>query len=71
MTTQLFNLNSSIGHSTDLDKQVLIDEIRDLVRQRNAIILAHNYQWPDVQDVADVTGRPPASVRAVGHPVGA
>src|SRR5258706_16260377 len=56
MTTQLINLNSSTGHSADLDKQVLIDEIRDLVRQRNAIILAHNYQWPDVQDVADVTG---------------
>jgi quinolinate synthase len=56
MTTQLFNLNSSVGHSADLEKQVLIDEIRDLVRQRNAIILAHNYQWPDVQDVADVTG---------------
>jgi quinolinate synthase len=56
MTTQLFNLASPAGQTADFDKQVLIDEIRDLVRQRNAIILAHNYQWPDVQDVADVTG---------------
>ncbi|HEY9231430.1 MAG TPA: quinolinate synthase NadA [Blastocatellia bacterium] len=27
-----------------------------MARQRNAIILAHNYQAPEVQDVADVTG---------------
>ncbi|HTG18017.1 MAG TPA: quinolinate synthase NadA [Blastocatellia bacterium] len=33
-----------------------MDEIRELARQRNAIILAHNYQVADVQDVADFTG---------------
>ena len=32
------------------------DEIRALARDRNAIILAHNYQRPEVQDVADVVG---------------
>ncbi|HZS47145.1 MAG TPA: quinolinate synthase NadA [Blastocatellia bacterium] len=42
--------------NADLNKQTLIDEIKDLARQRNAIILAHNYQMPDVQDIADVTG---------------
>ena len=31
-------------------------EIRRLARQRNAVILAHNYQVPEVQDVADVVG---------------
>ncbi|HTL96195.1 MAG TPA: quinolinate synthase NadA [Gemmatimonadaceae bacterium] len=31
-------------------------EIRALARDRNAIILAHNYQRPEVQDVADVVG---------------
>ena len=30
--------------------------IRALARERNAVILAHNYQLPGVQDVADVVG---------------
>lgn len=34
----------------------LTREIRELARERNAIILAHNYQWGEVQDVADTTG---------------
>jgi len=39
-----------------MDRDRLIDEIRELARERNAIILAHNYQVSDVQDIADVTG---------------
>jgi quinolinate synthase len=31
-------------------------EVRRLARERNAVILAHNYQVPEVQDVADVVG---------------
>ncbi len=31
-------------------------EIRDLARQRNAILLAHNYQLPEVQETADFVG---------------
>jgi quinolinate synthase len=34
----------------------LSHEVRELARQRNAVILAHNYQVPEVQDVADLTG---------------
>ena len=34
----------------------MIEKIERLKRERNAIILAHNYQLPEVQDVADCTG---------------
>ena len=36
--------------------QRLHDEIRELARERNAVILAHNYERPEVQDVADYVG---------------
>jgi len=32
------------------------DKIRQLVEKKNAIILAHNYQPPEIQDVADLCG---------------
>ncbi len=34
----------------------LHDEIRTLAAKRHAVILAHNYERPDVQDVADFVG---------------
>jgi quinolinate synthase len=34
----------------------LSEEIRALAQQRNAVILAHNYQLPEIQDVADHMG---------------
>lgn len=34
----------------------LFDAIADLKRKRNAVLLAHYYQEPDIQDVADLLG---------------
>ncbi len=34
----------------------LQDEVRALAQERNAVILAHNYQVPEVQDVAHFVG---------------
>jgi len=34
----------------------LIEKINKLKVERNAIILAHNYQYPEVQDIADYVG---------------
>ncbi|MBN9100287.1 MULTISPECIES: quinolinate synthase NadA [unclassified Pseudonocardia] len=32
------------------------DEVRELARRKDAVLLAHNYQLPAIQDVADFTG---------------
>jgi quinolinate synthase len=40
--------------STDFDEWS--SEVKRLARERDAIILAHNYQLPDIQDVADHVG---------------
>ena len=34
----------------------LQDEVRELAHERGAVILAHNYQLPEIQDVADYVG---------------
>jgi quinolinate synthase len=34
----------------------LQDEVRTLAREQHALILAHNYQLPEIQDVADYVG---------------
>jgi quinolinate synthase len=44
------------GQHSDLGVPELSRRIRDLAREKNAVILAHNYQLPEVQDVADFVG---------------
>jgi len=42
--------------TTKTDIEALRDRIFKLKKDLNAIILAHNYQRPEVQDIADLTG---------------
>ena len=39
-----------------MDKKALIEGINALKKEKNAIILAHNYQKPEIQDIADFVG---------------
>jgi len=39
-----------------VETRTLSEEVRALARERDAVILAHNYQLPEVQDVADFVG---------------
>ena len=43
-------------HYTDLPEEELVAQIERLREEKNAVILSHNYQIPQIQDVADFTG---------------
>src|SRR3954464_5947017 len=47
-------MSTSLEYSQDVAE--LTAQIKDLARVRNAVILAHNYERPEVQDVADFVG---------------
>lgn len=46
----------AIGLETVAEEQALKEKVRELASKRQAIILAHNYQLPEVQDIADFIG---------------
>jgi quinolinate synthase len=55
--TPVANPPFSAGPVLDPDEVArLQDEVRALAEERNAVILAHNYQVPEVQDVAHFVG---------------
>ncbi len=39
-----------------MDIKAIQAEIRQLLEERHAILLVHNYQRPEIQDIADITG---------------
>ena len=42
--------------TTNIETAALVLEIRRLAEKRDAVILAHNYQIPDIQDLAHYVG---------------
>jgi quinolinate synthase len=42
--------------TTPIENAALHADIRRLARERNAVVLAHNYERPEIQDVADYVG---------------
>jgi quinolinate synthase len=47
---------SIAGHAVEFLPSNWAEQVRELARERDAVILAHNYQVPEIQDIAHHTG---------------
>jgi len=55
-TQQLvYSIHYEMGKQNE-NNQHLIEQIKIWKKKRNALIIAHNYQIPDIQDIADYVG---------------
>lgn len=54
--TQTYATLEGQYHYYDIPQEVLIAQIHRLRQEKKAIILAHNYQVPEIQEIADFTG---------------
>ncbi len=49
-------MTAGLYHTSPETAATLAEEIRALKAQRNAVILAHNYEYGEIQDIADYVG---------------